>query len=338
MARAANPKQKAFKPGAVWPDTNGVAINAHGGGVLKHDGRYYWFGEHKVAGKIGNTAQVGVHVYSSRDLYNWKDEGIALPVSENPADDIVKGAIIERPKVLFCAATGLFVMWFHLELKGQGYSAARAGVAVSKTPTGPYRYLHSVRPNAGQWPANANEADKTPGAGNILQRDFAQGQMARDMTLYLDDDHKAYLIASSEENQTLHVSQLSDDFLDFSGIWARALPGGSNEAPTVFKRGGRYFMITSGTTGWAPNAARSWTATSLLGDWTALGNPVRGTPEEAATTFRSQGTFVLEAHGRFIFMADRWNPTDAIDGRYVWLPIDWEDDKPVISWKETWAL
>ena len=35
-------------------------------------------------------------------------------------------------------------MWFHLELKGKGYEAARSGVAVSDTPTGPYRFIRSV--------------------------------------------------------------------------------------------------------------------------------------------------------------------------------------------------
>jgi len=54
-----------------WPDDNGVHINAHGGGILYHEGIYYWFGEHKVGGSIGNTAQVGVHCYRSTDLYNW---------------------------------------------------------------------------------------------------------------------------------------------------------------------------------------------------------------------------------------------------------------------------
>ena len=39
---------------------------------------YYWFGEHKIEGEAGNRAHVGVHVYSSEDLYNWQDRGIAL--------------------------------------------------------------------------------------------------------------------------------------------------------------------------------------------------------------------------------------------------------------------
>jgi hypothetical protein len=80
---------------------------------------------------------VGISCYSSKDLYHWKNEGIALKVSQDPASEIVAGSIIERPKVLYNKKTKTYVMWFHLELKGQGYSAARAGVAVSKQVTGP---------------------------------------------------------------------------------------------------------------------------------------------------------------------------------------------------------
>src|SRR5512139_3586984 len=151
-----------FRPGEIWPDDQGVHINAHGGGILFHEGTYYWFGQHMIAGDAGNSAHVGVHVYSSKNLYQWKDEGIALRVSDDPRSDITKGCVLERPKVIYNAKTRQFVMWFHLELKGQGYSAARSGVAVADQVTGPYRFLRSLRPNAGVWPANVPNGMKQP--------------------------------------------------------------------------------------------------------------------------------------------------------------------------------
>jgi len=33
-----------------------------------------------------------------------------------------------------------------------------------------------------------------------------------------------------------------------------------------------------------------------------------------------------------------WRPKDAIDGRYVWLPVEWEGDKPVVRWRDSWTL
>lgn len=37
----------AIVPGEVWNDTDGNPINAHGGGILYHEGTYYWYGEYK---------------------------------------------------------------------------------------------------------------------------------------------------------------------------------------------------------------------------------------------------------------------------------------------------
>jgi hypothetical protein len=219
-----------FRPGAPWPDDKGVHINAHGGGLLEYGGTYYWFGEHKVAGDAGHRAQVGVHVYSSRNLTDWRDEGIALAVDANPMSEIVKDAVIVRPKVVHNRKTGKFVMWFHLELKGLGYKAARAAVAVADKVTGPYVYQGSFRPNAGVWPVGVREDDKDP-AATVLARDFETGQMARDMTLFVDDDGTTYRLYASEENHTMHIARRAPDYLRGAGEFARMMSNGNDEAP-----------------------------------------------------------------------------------------------------------
>lgn len=345
-----------FKPGAIWLDTDSVNINAHGGGILYDQNTYYWFGEFKIAGKKGNSAQVGVSCYSSKDLYNWKNEGIALAVSNQPGADIEKGCIIERPKVIYNKKTGKYVMWFHLELKGQGYGAARTGLAVSDRATGPYTYVKSLRPNKEEWPFDYPEKLKTKNyatdlkswtpqwleaikEGMFLKRDFKSGQMSRDMTLFVDDDGKAYHIHSSEDNLTMQISELTDDYLGFTGKYVRVVPAGHNEAPALFKKDGIYYLMTSGCTGWAPNAARMFKAKSIWGPWEALGNPCVG--DDADLTFHSQSTFILPVQGKkdaFIYMGDRWAPKNPIDGRYIWLPIQFENGKPVIRWQDQWDL
>ena len=346
-----------FYPGEIWEDTDGTHINAHGGGMLFHDGKYYWFGEHKIAGPKGNKAWVGVRVYSSDDLYTWKNEGVALAVKKDTSSMLQAGSVVERPKVIYNKSTQQFVMWFHHELKGQGYDAALTGVAVADSVTGPYTYLKSFRLHPGVWPANFSEQQQRAAAsiaaqqdvsrderttrGVYLHRDFQPGQMSRDMTLFVDDDGTAYHITASEENGTLLISKLAPDYRSLSNEYVRVFPGGNNEAPAIFKKDGKYYLITSGLTGWAPNPARSAVADDMFGPWKSLGNPVRGSEEERADTFRSQSTYILPVQGKedaFIFMADRWRPKNPIDGRYIWLPVELENGNPVLRWYPEWNL
>ena len=70
----------------------------------------------------------GVRCYSSTDLYNWKNEGLALATVDDAASDITRGCTIERPKVIYNAKTKTFVMWFHLD-KGKNYGMGRAALA-----------------------------------------------------------------------------------------------------------------------------------------------------------------------------------------------------------------
>ena len=347
--------------GKLWPDNHGQHVNAHGGGVLRHGDTYYWFGEHKSA--TTSDALVGVTCYSSKDLVHWTDEGVALSVSDEPGSDIERGCILERPKVVYNEKTKKFVMWFHLELKGKGYDAARYGVAVSDMPTGPYRFLRSGRVNPGILPENvdakamrklkpekaykgwSNKWMDAVHKGLFVGRDLEGGQMARDMTVYVDDDGKAYHIYSSEENLTLQIAELTDDYTAHTGRYVRMAPGGHNEAPAIFKHNGTYWMITSGCTGWAPNEARMFSAKNIFGPWTQHPNPCVGPKKDI--TFGGQSTFILPVHNSstaqqsstsYIFMADIWRPQHPIDARYIWLPITFsEEGTPVVEWRDSWT-
>jgi hypothetical protein len=38
-------------------------------------------------------------------------------------------------------------------------------------------------------------------------------------------------------------------------------------------------------------------------------------------------------------MADRWRPQNAIDGRYVWLPVQFDDQGiPFLKWLDEWDV
>jgi len=316
VAQEESPAGGAIRSGEVWKDTAGVPIQAHGGGILFHDGTYYWYGENKAGptkpeGACGARVDIiGMSAYRSKDLVNWENLGVVLPaVPEDPEHDLHPSKIAERPKVLFNPKTKKFVMWLHVDDKD--YKVAKAAVAVADKPEGPFTYLGSVRPD---------------------------GHESRDMTVFQEEDGSAWLIYSSDANSTLRIARLSEDYLSVEGPSTRHFPGRFMEAPSIFKRDGKYYLIASGCTCWHPNAARSAVADSLTGPWQELGNPCVG--EDAELTFRGQGTFVFPVQGKkdlYVFMADRWDTKDLGDSRYLWLPITFKPDGSLeIAWQDSW--
>lgn len=324
-----------------------IHVNAHGGMILEHNGTFYWYGEHRGDSTPGSR-QKGVALYTSSDLQNWHNAGLVLEVNGIEGDPLEEGCIIERPKVVYNPSTGKFILWFHHELKGKGYAAAQAAVAEADSPEGPFKLIRSARVNPGVWPENLSDEDRSEEwnpqmewwtdqwydqirKGAFVKRDFDGGQMARDMTIYVDKDGTAYHIYSSEDNLTLQIAELDSTFTRHTGRYIRIAPGGHNEAPTILEHDGKYWMITSGCTGWAPNAARLLSADSIMGEWTLEdGNPAKG--EGAETTFDTQGTYIMKIGDKFTFMADRWNPENLADSRHVWIPIQFDEEgRPLLS-------
>ena len=321
FCKQTNQNDKEIIPGAVWFDTNGDAINAHSGGILYHEGTYYWYGEYKgdstyryaliTDWECWRADAGGVSCYSSQNLVDWKFEGVALPVEpHNPNSELHPSQVIERPKVIYNEKTNKFIMWMHID--SPDYKKAHAGVAICDSPVGIFTYLGSERPN---------------------------GEECRDQTIFKDDDGRAYHIYSSESNRTLYIGLLNDEYTAHTGIFTRNFIDRSREAPAVFKRKGKYYMLSSGCTGWDPNKAEYAVADSIMGEWITIGNPCTGT--DADITFRAQSTFVFPVAGKndaYIAMFDRWHKTDLIDSRYVWLPVRFNENNIEIEWTDKWDL
>lgn len=322
MACTNSRQSKVIVPGTSWMDTDGNLINAHGGGILFYNGTYYWYGEYKgdstyrldwvTSWECWRTEAGGVSCYSSADLVNWKFEGLVLPSTpENDSSELHPSQVIERPKVIYNEKDSQFVMWMHIE--SPDYEKAHAGVAICDSPTGRFKYLGSMRPN---------------------------GQDSRDQTVFKDDDGRAYHIYSSEWNRTLYISLLDDSYTKHTGVFKRNFINKSREAPAVFKHQGKYYLISSGCTGWDPNVAEYAVADSMLGEWTVIGNPCTGPGAEK--TFYSQSTYVLPVAGKpgkYIAMFDRWNKTDLMHSSYVWLPVCFTSAETFeIPWRDSWKI
>ena len=334
--------------GVMMKDTNGVPIQAHGGQIQKLGDKYYWIGEDKT---YDYKPCPGIHMYTSEDLYNWKDEGVVLktmktesdlkdayfaalygdlPESEQHAiyEDLWQGSggqgcVIERPKFLHNPKTGKYVIWFHADgttpsTQGGGdYGKAKAGIAISDNALGPYKLLGTFLL------INNNKYDHT--WDNI-------GGHVRDMNLFQDDDGTAYVMYSSDGNTNMYIAKLNDEYTGLAQSGNGPVEGvdyivtfvkNSREAPAMFKANGKYYIISSGCTGWSPNPASYAIADKVFGEWKTIGNPC--VEDGAQTTYDTQSTCVFKvAEGEYIYMGDRWFSNNLKDSRYVWLPIEFD--------------
>ena len=337
--------------GVMMQDTNGVNIQAHGGQIQKLGSKYYWIGEDKTN---DYKPCPGIHMYSSSDLYNWDDEGLVLKTMKSESDlseeyfsnlygdlpyeeqyaiyedlwqgDGNDGCVIERPKMLYNKKTNKYIIWFHADgttpsSKGQSnYGKAKAGIATSDSPVGPFKLLGTYL---------LVVDDKYDHSWDNI------GGHVRDMNLFQDDDGTAYVIYSSDGNTNTYIVKLNQEYTNISksdgdtpieGIdYIVTFIKNSREAPALFKANNKYYMITSGCTGWSPNPAQYAISDKVLGEWKIVGNPC--TDEGSSTTYDTQSTCVYKiSEDEYIYMGDRWFSNTLRDSRYVWLPIEFDMD------------
>ncbi len=312
-----------IKSGVHWLDSKGERINAHGGCVIFHQGIYYWYGEEKVKGLSEKEhADGGIHCYASKNFVDWHDQGMILNLDrQDTLSDLSFDCNQDRPKVVYNSTTKKFVLFFKLYLRRMGHAVAYVGVAVSDSPSGPFEYQHKF--------LGANSPNGTG--------DFA---------MFKDDNGDLYHLTVRKPDKAFVIGKMREDYLLPEGLYQVGDGITKNtEAPAIFKRNGIYHMLASGSTGWAPNAARYFTSQSLLGSWKYEGNPCLGEnpnnnfgPEK---TYGGQSTYVVKVEGlkdAYIAFFDINKPDHPYDNLYIWLPINFINDRISITWKDSWNL
>ncbi len=299
----------SIQPGEVWPDDRGRHIQAHGGGILKRDNTFYWFGEDRA--RDNERGKRYVSCYSSKNLMDWtfRNQVVKLADPENfgPA------WVLERPKVFYNAKTKQYVMYMHIDAPapggGGGYQLARVGVATCATVDGDYRYLKSFRP---------------------------LGQESRDIGQFIDDDGSAYLIFEDRPAQGFHIAKLSDDYLTVEKdvcLIRAPLEGGA-----IVHFDGLYYVVGSALTGWRPNPNKYATAPSLEGPWSEF----RDIAPPETNTYGSQSTMLVKVVGTktttVIFLGDIWKPRTQWDSRYLWMPLEIGAGKLWLPEPREWTL
>ena len=289
--------------GGFWNDTSGKRIEAHGGGFIQVGDTWYWVGEDKSMNS-GNF--FAVNIYASKDMVSWQFRN-AIITRQTSTDLAAADRIIERPKIVYNDSTQQYVMWLHWD--GANYATAQAGVFTSATVDVNYEQVSHFQPDS---------------------------NMARDDSLFKDDDGKAYFMAAANNNQDMIIYQLSDDYLSIESQVVTVFAGKQREAPAMFKQGERYYLITSAATGWDPNQAQYASATNIAGPWSALANLGDG------TTYDTQSAFVIPYVGSqtttYIFAGDRWQDPDLVSSKYIWIPIQISGTSLTLNDYANWQL
>ena len=293
-----------MKNGTCWLDTGGKPIQAHGGCIISYNDRYYWYGENKgVKTEDRRIDFAGFSCYSSADMHAWVNEGVVLAAVRESEHELHPDNVGERPKVLYNEKTRKFVMLFHLDKRRYDY--ARVGVAVASNPTGPFEYSGSLRP---------------------------AGRDSRDMYVFRDDDGAAYLICSSDWNSTTLICALNDSYTNLGGTVKSAFVEQYREAQVLVKEKDRYYMFSSGCTGWEPNSMLYAVSNAPMGGWKLVDNPCSG--PNYRKTFGGQTANAFWLDDKWYIMLDHWNPTDLGSSGYSFLPIHIDGDYVEIKWVE----
>ena len=186
----------SIRPGQVWLDTEGKRIQAHGGSIFYENGKYYWYGENKekTDGKNG-IWHWGVRMYESRDLYNWKDLGLIIPPEpDKPESPLHPTACMDRPHIIYNAATKKYVCWLKIMEKD---GSQRSTVLTAGALTGPYTMVRT-----GLKPLNMS---------------------AGDFDLVVAPDGKAYYYFERVHSETI-CADLTADYTDVTGYYSTHFP------------------------------------------------------------------------------------------------------------------
>jgi arabinoxylan arabinofuranohydrolase len=214
-------------PYIEYSGLNGVARNP----IISHvftadpsahvfDGRVYIVTSHDLDNQ-DNYLMTDYHVFSSDDLVNWQDHGVAIS-----ADSVSWATYLFAPDVAYSPHDGKYYLYFPS-------SGSGIGVAVSDYPYGPFTDALG----------HALITQSTPGVGDV--------EWVFDPMCFVDDDGQPYLYFGGGPQDTgdnARVIRLNDDMISLEDASATTIDATDYfEAPFMHKHNGKYYFSYSTT-------------------------------------------------------------------------------------------
>lgn len=357
----------SIRPGQEWLDTSKKPIQAHGFDVFysEKDETWYWYGENKEKTKGGPFNKIwhwGVRCYSSKDLYNWEDRGLIIqPQPEDLQSPLHPTYCMDRPHILYCEKTGKYVAWLKImcDAKSQFMSVLQADDFF-----GPYEFVQKIykplqmdtgdfdiavdsvsrkayfvfdRPHFEVVTATLSD-DYTEVTGEYSEHytDLHPPFSREGITLFTKGDLH-YMISSGTSGYYPNPSQVCV-FKDWHGEYTDLKdPCIDDEDRTSFYSQFCNVVNIPGTDKyiamadrWKPTAFRKWFGRQY---YKLVKNAMSKDRHKDITEpdRRPKTTAILSGK------ENRHMDNTSI-ARYIWLPVEWESEKPVIRWHDEWRI
>ena len=349
-------RYNSIRPGKKWLDTGGRPIQAHGFQVFYNESEklWYWYGENKEDTKKGGTVWTkGIRWYTSRDLYNWEDRGLLIPPSDDLNDPLHPTYCIDRPHIIFCEKTGRYVCWIKVMA---GEISQFMTVLTADRFDGPYTYANRIykplkmdsgdfalhvdsdtkkayiwfeRPHFQLICATLTEDYTAVTEEYSIHYDGLLPPLTREAPTYFERGGKKYLFTSGTSGYFPNKSDVCV-FDEYHGEY-RSLgdPHVGDKSSTSFSSQITCVIRLPGTEQYIALADR-W-----MPQWYVpkMANAIQSGMERHFKDYRPDTSpreaaplpGVLQKHSE-----------NTCRSRYVWLPIEWEDEKPVIRWRKEW--
>ena len=238
-----------------------------------YDGEYYY--SYSLSGGAAMLTE-----RRSNDGYNFNRSDVKLLPTAHP---LMGSCKIESVKVAYIPSKNRVIVAAHWE-KPNGYADGKLFLATGE-----------------------------PGGEFTVNIFNPLGIQVRDMSIFVDDDDTAYLLAAANvpgqgANATTYIFKFNDDYTDIKEITVKLFEDMYREMPNIVKIDGWYYLFVSQTSGWAPSAgayavSRDISDPKSWSDLRWIGN---------SSTFGSQSSWIFEVgqgdSKNYIMHAYRWGP------------------------------
>lgn len=358
----------SIRPGQPWFDTNGKRIQAHGGSIIEVDGTFYWYGENKEHTTGDNLIwHWGVKVYSSTDLMNWTDRGLLIPPTpEDPGSPLHPESRMDRPHIIRDPRSGRYIAW--LKIMDDGHQQSETVLAADSF-LGPYEIVRTGLKPAGMSGGDLDlvvDPDEgkgyyyfdRAGKGEIICADLTEnltdvtgyytthlvrkGAAQREAPAYFHRHGNHYLLTSGRTGYFPNPTEAAVA-RSYHGPWEalgrthvgdRDLTSFGSQISSVFKHPGKKDLYIALGDRWLPDEDKEFPHIRAALK-TMIEFPETGEALVAERVGKAIASGELDpARAR----QPELHEFNTSASNYVWLPLRFDGDTPVIEWLDEWSV